>query len=242
MKVFKSESHYQSTFKTELMSTIVWAQLFAFYCVVLLFVEEPSEEQIFWADPILKIAPVQVSTIVTLVLSFLIGACALRHIGIAGLVRHTRNKRLAAGVLTAIIVACTIRFLVGDTLPDFVPAEESSKPGFLLSMVAGYGEEVYFRMVLAPLVFFGMLRLSQNTPSSERRVWISASTAIVVTALAFVLAHELGETDGVIVWKLVATRVMLPGIAMGVLYFAVSPGFVIFMHSSMHILIPLLFN
>jgi membrane protease YdiL (CAAX protease family) len=165
----------------------------------------------------------------------------LRWLGVGSLLKHTPFSQIAIGVLTAVAVTVTIRVLVGDSLPDFIPAEESSKPGFLYGMVAGYGEEVLFRMLLMPLFFFGAYKLLKAR-GHKQRVFLSAIAAIVLTAVLFVLLHELGETDGTIVWKLVATRFIVPGVVMGSLYFLFGPGFVIAMHSSMHVMIPLLFN
>ncbi len=108
-------------------------------------------------------------------------------------------------------------------------------------MVAGYGEEVLFRMLLMPLFFFGAYKLLKAR-GHKQRVFLSAIAAIVLIAVLFVLLHELGETDGTVVWKLAATRFFVPGVVMGSLYFSFGPGFVIAMHSSMHIMIPLLFN
>ena len=83
----------------------------------------------------------------------------MRWLGVGSLLKHTPFIQIAIGVLTAVAVTVTIRVLVGDSLPDFIPAEESSKPGFLYGMVAGYGEEVLFRMLLMPLLFFGAYKL-----------------------------------------------------------------------------------
>ncbi len=92
-----------------------------------------------------------------------------------------------------------------------------------------------------PLFFFGAYKLLKAR-RHKQRVFLSAIAAIVLTAVVFVLLHELGETDGTIVWKLVATRFIVPGVMMGALYFLFGPGFVIARHSSMHVMIPLLFN
>jgi hypothetical protein len=241
MTVFKSASYYQSTFKTDLQSTCVWAQLFALYCIVMYIFVEPTVLQTQWADPILKIAPIQISAWFTIVLSIVIGLWSFRQLGLKGLMEKSPFVQMATGVLTAIVFVSAFRLVVGDTLPDFVPAEESSKPGLLYSMVAGYGEEVYFRMLVTPLVFFFMLALLKNGSNLKLKITLSAVIAILVAALAFVLSHEAGEADGMIVWKLVATRFIMPGVIMGSLYFIIGPGFVIFMHATMHILMPLVF-
>ena len=241
MSIIKPLTYYPTDFGKQLAATIVWAQFFAFYCLVFWAISAPTESNVQWADPFIKIFPIQISVWIVILSSLLLGVWCLRWLGVGSLLKHTPFIQIAIGVLTAVAVTVTIRVLVGDSLPDFIPAEESSKPGFLYGMVAGYGEEVLFRMLLMPLLFFGAYKLLKAR-GHKQRVFLSAIAAIVLTAVLFVLLHELGETDGTIVWKLVATRFIVPGVVMGSLYFLFGPGFVIAMHSSMHVMIPLLFN
>lgn len=241
MKLLHPVSYYETDFGKQLAATIVWAQVFAIYTLAFFIIRNPTESEVQWADPVLKIIPISISLWVTILLSFTLGMVALRKIGPGSLLANTPKGQIITGVLAAMAVGFTLRMIVGDTLPDFVPTEESSKPGFMFGMVAGYGEEVIFRMLITPLTFFSMCVLLKSS-DVKKRIIVSAIVAILVTAASFVLAHELGEADGIVVWKLVATRFMMPGLIMGSLFFLVGPGFVIFMHATMHIMIPLLFH
>jgi len=241
MSIIKPFAYYPSHFGKQLMATIVWAQVFALYCVFFWFFDTPTLSNAQWADPLLKIFPIQVSVWLIIVSSLVLGTWCFHRLDPASLLKNTPFVQMGMGVLTAIAIAVTIRASVGDILPDFVPAEESSKPGFLYGMVAGYGEEVIFRMLLTPLFFFGTYRLLESKPHKHRVLYAMAST-IVLTAVSFVLLHELGETDGTIIWPLVATRFVVPGVIMGSLCFLFGPGFIITMHATMHIMIPLLFH
>lgn len=234
-------NYFPTTFRNQLMATIVWAQVFVLYCIGLLVFTEQNTSQIFWADPFIKIVPIYVSTWLIIFTSLLLGWFCFNKLGWAGLIKHTPGLQIVSGVSTAIIITCIIWAFFGSELPDFVPAEESSRPGYLFGMVAGYGEELVFRMLLSALVFFGMFKLLAGVEYRYRVFW-SAGTAILIAALAFVFLHELGELDSILLWNLIATRILVPGIIMGSLFFLVGPGFLIFMHSTMHIMIPLLFD
>lgn len=241
MKLFKPLSYYEHDFGKQLQATIVWAQVFILYCVVLLVFTDPTESEKFCADPFLKIAPIHISVWLAIILSLALAIWCFRSLGKELLLKYTPTRQIISGIAVAVIVGLILRSILGESLPYFVPAEESSKPGFLYGMVAGYSEELYFRMLIAPLVFFvSFAFLKSATP--KKRVLTSIVIAILITALAFNLFHEIGEADNIIVWKIFATRFMVPGLIMGSLYFWVGPGFVIFMHSTIHIMIPLLFH
>ncbi|MES0870131.1 hypothetical protein [Pseudovibrio sp. SCP19] len=237
----KNPTYYPTTFRNPLMATIVWAQLFVLYCITLLAFSTQNESHVLWADPFIKIIPIYASTWLVILTSLLLGWYCFKKLGWAGLKTHTPVTQIIAGAGTAVIVTCIIWSIFGSKLPDFVPAEESSRPGFLFGMVAGYGEELLFRMLISAPVFFGMFRLLAGVKHSYRVFW-SALTAVLIAAIAFVVFHELGETDHTLMWNLIATRMLVPGLIMGSLFFLLGPGFVIFMHASMHIMIPLLFN
>lgn len=241
MSIVRPLAYYPSDFGKQLAATIVWAQFFALYCLFFWLYTTPTESNLQWADPLTKILPIQTSIWLTILSSIVLGGLSLRWLGGKALLQNSPIFQMGAGVLTAIVVAVTLRILVGDTLPSFVPAEESSKPGFLYGMVAGYGEEILFRMLLTPMFFFAIYAALHNQKHTNR-VLLAAASAIVLTAIAFVLLHELGEADGTFVWQLIATRFLVPGIAMGLLFFLFGPGFVIAMHATMHIMISLLFH
>ena len=142
-------------------------------------------------------------------------------------------KHSVAGLFCAIVGMFALRLIFGENFPAFIPPEESSEAGFILGMAAGYGEAVLFRMLLCPLVYFASCRLL------NRRIAIFA--AIIATSICFAVLHEFGESGSVVDFGNFLTRLVIPGFLMGVLYFVVHPGFVIFLHSAAHIMIPILF-
>lgn len=165
----------------------------------------------------------------------------MRKVGFSFLITRSPFKQFMAGSLVTVVFSVILRLVIGDRLPSFIPQEESAKPGFLLGMAAGYGEEVYFRMLLTPLVFYFAQKPLAALKQRRLSVGISATIAIVITAFSFAILHEVGEADGTVVWQIFATRFMVPGILMGSLFFLIGPGFVIFMHTSAHVMIPILF-
>ncbi|KZL19341.1 hypothetical protein PsAD2_02093 [Pseudovibrio axinellae] len=232
--------YYPVSFRNQFFATVVWAQVFVLYCVALILFTKQDESHIFWADPFIKILPIYLSTALIILTSLCLGWWCFNKLGMRGLLQNTPVFQMVLGVAIAVLVTCAVWGVVGNTLPGFVPAEESARPGFLFGMIAGYGEELVFRMVLSALVFFGMFK-SLSMLEYPHRVFWSATAAILVATLAFVFLHELGETDSVLVWGMVATRVVVPSFLMGALFFLVGPGFLIFLHATMHIMIPLLF-
>jgi hypothetical protein len=242
MSLFRPLEHYREDFPKQLMATIVWGQVFAVYCLILVLTVKPTQNQIFWADPFLKVIPIDLSVWVVIISSFTVGLYCLVKLGsLEALFANTPGMQILSGVSAAMVIGLAIFAIVGDSLPDFVPAEESAKPGYLYGMAAGYGEEVLMRFTILPIVFFGIMRLTSHR--SPRFQGVSgAIMAITLGALAFLILHEIGETDHMIVWKLVLTRLMVPCLLMGTLTFLVGPGFVVFMHATMHIVIPILFT
>jgi hypothetical protein len=241
MTLLRPLDYYTDTFAKQLMATIVWAQIFAIYCLVLALTFETTPFQVQWADPFLKIIPIDASVWVVIVSSLAAGLYSLNKLrSFQAVIEHTPGLQILSGICAAMMIGLTIFAIVGDTLPDFVPAEESAKPGYLYGMAAGFGEEVLMRFTILPLVFFGMIKVLSNR-APRPRIVISAALAIAAATIAFLVMHEAGETDHMIVWKLVATRFMVPCFLMGTLTFLVGPGFVIFMHATMHIVIPTLF-
>ena len=241
MTLLRPLDYYGGAFAKQLMATIVWAQVFAVYCLVLALTFETTPDQVLWADPFLKVIPIDISVWIVIVSSLLIGLyCLIRLGSFKALIDHTPGVQILTGICAAMAIGLTIFAIVGDTLPDFVPSEESAKPGYLYGMAAGYGEEVLMRFTILPVVFYGMMKLIPNT-GLRSRILISAALAIAVATIAFLVMHEAGETDHMIVWKLVATRFMVPCFLMGTLTFLAGPGFVIFMHATMHVVIPTLF-
>ena len=206
-------------------------QPFAAYLVVLGLLGHPSEAQWSEADPILLIFPRAISVWSVPVLSV---AFALVLWRTAPPTRQTLRRALLHGALgcgAAVLAVGALRLAVGPTMPAFIPSEESARPGFQLSMTAGYAEEVLFRFAALPLFFF-WARRRMSEP-------VAAAMAALTIGLAFAILHEGGP--GPFELRYFVTRTLIPGAAMSLAYLYVSPAFVIVAHSSAHLLIPALF-
>ncbi len=150
----------------------------------------------------------------------------------AVLSRGLRGALAGAGL--AAVGLLVLRLVFGPTLPDFVPPEESALAGITLGVGAGILEEAVFR--------FGVLA---TTFIVARRFWPSkraAALAVVVTALAFALSHELGPGAGPFDAGFFATRLIVPGAFMSVLFLRVGPSFLVTLHAAAHVGIALLFD
>jgi hypothetical protein len=206
--------------------------LFAVYLGVMLVVRPPSATEWEHADPILAILPRTLTLGLILVAGF--GSAVTWWL----VARPSRAAMMSAvrqalaGACVALAVAGGLRLFVGDTLPSFIPAEESAAPGYTLSMAAGYAEEVLFRLGLAALLFFAL----------RRRLGRPAAIALtaVVTGLGFALLHEAGPAASSSAYF--TTRFIVPGAAMTVAFLVIGPGFLIGAHCSAHLLIPALFH
>lgn len=137
----------------------------------------------------------------------------------------------ALGAVVAVLIAVTLRLVWGSTLPTFIPSEESAGPGALLSMTAGYGEEIVFRLALLPSLYLLLRR--RASPN------VSVALAVLATGLAFAVAHQLGP--GASPPAYFATRFLFPGCVMSVVFLRVSPTFLVVAHCTAHLLMPLLF-
>ena len=115
-------------------------------------------------------------------------------------------------------------------MPRFIPPEESAGPGFLLSMTAGFEEELILRLALLPALFFG---LRGRLPDRARAV-----VAVVATGLVFSLWHALGEHPPSATFFV--TRFIVPGCVMSVVWLA-NPSTIVAAHGTAHFLIPALF-
>ena len=203
---------------------------FAAYVAVMAIVAPATEAQWALADPILGLWP---------------RAFAIWSVPIGALVaagwwwRHAKPDRAtviaglkdaALGVLIAFAGCAFMRWQSGPMLPSFVPPEESAGPGYLLSMSAGFSEEVVCRMALLPLVYFAL-------EGKDKRV--QSLVAVVVTGLAFSLWHMAGETE--ISVRFFVTRFVIPGCGMSIIWLF-SPSAIVSAHSTAHLLIPALFQ
>ncbi len=55
MSIIKPLTYYPTDFGKQLAATIVWAQFLAFYCLVFWAISAPTESNVQWADPFIKI-------------------------------------------------------------------------------------------------------------------------------------------------------------------------------------------
>ncbi len=147
-------------------------------------------------------------------------------------------SRAVRGALGGLAVAAVglplLRLLVGPALPAFVPPEESAVAGIALGVGAGITEEAVFRLGILAAVFL-----------VARRAWSprwAGAFAVVVTALAFALSHELGPGSGAFDAWFFATRFVVPGGLMSLLFFQPGPSFLVTLHSASHVGIALLFS
>lgn len=205
-------------------------QPFTLYLVILGAVVDPTPFQWERADPILKLGPlvdlwrwIPLSGVVVAGVWTLAGRpsgaalrCAVRH--------------ALLGIAAALGLVGTLRVLGGPTLPSFIPAEENADPGPLLSMSAGYLEEVLFRLVVLPLALLAL------SPRRRR----ARGAAVVLTGLAFAVLHQLGPGPSPAAYFV--TRFLVPGCAMSAGALLVSPGFVVAGHCAAHLLLPHLFR
>lgn len=143
-----------------------------------------------------------------------------------------RGARLAvAGVVVAAVVVVALRLTVGSTLPSFIPAEESARPGLVLGATAGVVEEAVFRLAVLPGALALLSRRLRPVPA--------LLAAALVTGLLFALSHELGPAPFDAAHF--ATRTLIPGFVMSVLYVRVGPAFIVTAHCVAHFMIPFAF-
>lgn len=205
---------------------------FAVYLAIMLVASAPTATEWDHADPILRIIP-RTLTLVSIVAGGLLTALVWwRYARPGRAVLAAAGWQALLGAIAAVAIAGGVRIVVGDSLPGFVPSEESAAPGFSLSMAAGYAEEVLFRLILVPLIYFPMRRRSGRVAS--------ILVAAVVAGLAFALLHQAGPGPSSSAYF--ATRFLVPGAIMTVAFIVIGPSFVVTAHCTAHILIPALFH
>ncbi len=222
-----------SLFLRDVSASTYVGLLFAVYTLILLLVTTPNATNWQYADPVLKIFPEAVTLWGIPSLSLLLFALWQRWYPIE------RQEMLSSGLMAlaaaaiAVFALFALRMSVGEQLPAFIPSEESAKPGALLGMSAGLVEELVMRLMLTPIIFIVLRR------------WIgfhwSALSTIFITAIFFALWHEVGLTEEAFNAGHFLTRIMVPGVIMGLITFYVSPIFLVSLHCTIHIMLPLLF-
>jgi hypothetical protein len=139
-----------------------------------------------------------------------------------------------AGALAALAVSLAVFAAFGETLPAFVPPEESARAGLTNGLAAGLVEEALFRFGVLPLAY----------AAARRRLGVPASIAMAsgATALLFALSHELGPAGGAFELRYLVTRFAFPGLFMSLLFLRAHPAFIVTAHLAGHLAIPALFR
>jgi hypothetical protein len=208
-------------------------QPFTLYLLVVRAVAPATEVEWAHADPLLLLLPAAASLAVVPVLGV---AAAAAWVAFARRVgppwpRADAWRAAVGGAVVACVGTLGLRAVFGPHLPSFIPPEESGAPGLLLNMTAGYSEEALFRLSLLAPIFLALApRIGRG-----RAVAVSA----IVTGLAFAALHQLGASA----WapELFVTRFVIPGVAMSLVFLMVRPAFLVVLHCTAHVLIPLLF-
>lgn len=215
----------------QIAAAAILAQIFTVYVLVLRAAAPPTDAEWARADPILAIAPRALSL-------WLVPALGVLAAGVWWRLAEPRVREMrrglrdaAIGALVAAAAVGLLRLVAGPHIPSFIPSEESAGPGYLLSMSAGYGEELLFRLALLPLLYL-LLARRLTRPAA-------IGLAAVLTGLGFALLHQAGP--GAFDAQFFATRFLVPGLAMSVAFFAISPAFLVTAHCAAHLLIPALF-
>lgn len=193
-----------------------------------------SEMQLAASDPLVQIVHGMAGLWLVPVLCALpaVGGWLLARPSRATLARSMREAQLAVAIL--VVGLPLLRWGVGPSLPDFVPPEESARPGIVLGLAAGMLEEAIFRFgVLAPAFVW----LRRHVPEAP-----ATGLAILATSLLFALCHELGPGAGSFELRSFVTRFLIPGCVMSLLFLRAGPCFLVTLHSGAHVGIALLFE
>lgn len=201
--------------------------------MTLLATSPPTATQFSAADPLLHFLQPAAGYWTAALVAAVVAAAWLLASGISGGVLREAATYGIAGAVAGLAMTLLIRALQGDTLPVFIPAEESSAPGMALGFSAGLVEEALFRLGTLPLVYFALHR--------RTGALTAAIIACVATGFAFALSHEAGPAAAGFDAAHFLTRAIIPGIAMSVVAVVVHPAFMVAAHCAAHIGIALLF-
>lgn len=227
----------------EISATSVIAQGFALYLLITYLHLGITETEWSFRDPVLNLLPANGTVWVVFLLS-LSTMIIWRFIA-----KPTRQVMVFClqetmwGLIVAVLLIFLLRFLVGATLPAFIPTEETAKPGIVLNMAAGYGEEVFFRLLVLPALFFSVIKIMIRPPSSDNKMRYHLAVLISAIALGLIFAalHQIGTLSPDINWAYFTMRTLMPGFVLSLLFFYRSPTFAVVLHSTSHIMIPFAF-
>ncbi len=221
-------------FVGEVSAAALVFQVFVVLYIIFWVMIPPTPEQLAASDPLIQFVHVYSGLWGIPVL------CALPAFAWWWVQRPSQKLLFGAvqGSLVALgIVALglpLLRLLGGPSLPDFIPPEESSRPGLLLGVGAGILEEAVFRLGVLSVLFLLFRKIFPPR-------W-AAVFAIGLTGLAFALSHEIGPSVAPFDFAHFVVRLAIPGCAMSVLFFRPGPSFIVFLHSAAHIGIATLFT
>jgi membrane protease YdiL (CAAX protease family) len=205
-------------------------QPFVALCALLLLVHQPTAAQLAVADPLVR-ALVMVSGPWGLPLSGAVAGALWWAVGRPD--AAARRQALALAGMAVLVVLAGIGILrlgVGPLLPAFVPPEEGAAPGLLLGLGAGIVEESVFR--------FGVLAVLLLALPGRRAPLV----AVVVTGLAFALAHELVPGAAAFSARYFLARFLFPGVVMSALCLRPGFAFAVTLHCGAHLLLPFAFR
>ncbi|MEM7244195.1 MAG: CPBP family intramembrane glutamic endopeptidase [Acidobacteriota bacterium] len=116
------------------------------------------------------------------------------------------------------------------------PESDGLGPGDSLCLALGAGiyEELLFRVLLYGLVLSGIRLLLPSPRGAERPSWLQVGLAVIVTSLAFALAHHLGEEP--ITWHAVSFR-FLAALYLTTLYALRGLGIAVTAHAAYDVLV-----
>ena len=142
----------------DLSGAAVLVQFFTLYLLVLIFLVGANDIQWLHADPILKILPKDIILWIIPILSLilLLFWCNVQWPTKAIISKSVKHS--IYGIVAAIALMLALRIISGPYMPEFIPPEESVKPGYLLGMSAGLSEELIFRLGLTPLIYIYFLK------------------------------------------------------------------------------------
>ena len=210
----------------EISSSALWFLVFVVFYSILAVASPPSVAQLRVADPLhqwlLPYSGLWMVTVVSFfVTAFWIGCYPPSSSEVLSALRY-----FLAGSAVGLAFVGLLRVAVGPHFPAFIPPEESSAPGLTLGLGAGVLEEAAFRLLILPAVYFGMRKFIRRAPA----ILVSS----LATGLLFAASHQLGPGAGVWVPRYFLTRAIFPGFFMSVVFWEISPAFIVAAHCAAH--------
>jgi membrane protease YdiL (CAAX protease family) len=211
----------------EVAAAALVLQPFVGLCAVLVLLDPPTPAELAAADPLVR-ALVMATSPWALPLTGAVAGVVWWRVGRPDADAAARAWRLAAMASVVVVaVLASVRVVGGPALPAVVPPEEGARPGIVLGLGAGILEEAVFRLGVLPMLLLG----------TRRRV-----LAVILTSLAFALAHDLVPGAPAFSTAHFLARFLLPGMLMSSLCLWPGFAFVFALHCGAHVLLPFLFR